>query len=388
MDHSRSSSPEQNLWSSILDSVSSKRSLPSGNVLILGEPSSGKSTLANALLQKTATAVHHADGEWSGKTDFALGYEWANVKEEGEEDIVARLSVYSVPSSAPAHLSLIPYFLPPRTSLPHTLIMIVLDWTKPWSFLEQLHTWLAWSESWVNSDKSRDTQVLREEGRDRLQSHLQHYTEPSAAPGSADSLPTVASSLNSTLLPLGQGTFSHNSAGVPIIVTCTKADLIDDEIDPGIGMAKGKGGEWEERTDAVMQVLRTICLKYGAALFYTTPQPATLSYLRQYVLHFLFMPPPPPPDFTPLKYPFPFTHRPNILDRDRIMVPAGWDSWSKIAILRDGFEASRWAEAWEKDIENKNAPAGGARDLFRSLVGHQQGPKVFFFLKLFTSLPV
>ena len=87
MDHSRSSSPEQNLWSSILDSVSSKRSLPSGNVLILGEPSSGKSTLASALLQKTATAVHHDDGEWSGKTDFALGYEWANVKEEGEEGL-------------------------------------------------------------------------------------------------------------------------------------------------------------------------------------------------------------------------------------------------------------------------------------------------------------
>jgi len=27
------------------------------------------------------------------------------------------------------------------------------------------------------------------------------------------------------------------------------------------GMVKGKGGEWEERTDGVMQVLRTICLK-------------------------------------------------------------------------------------------------------------------------------
>lgn len=94
-----------------------------------------------------------------------------------------------------------------------------------------------------------------------MQSHLQHYTEPSAAPGSVDSLPTVVLSLNSTLLPLGQGTFTHNSAGIPIIVTCSKADLIDDEIDAGIGIAKGKGGEWEERTDAVMQVLRTICLK-------------------------------------------------------------------------------------------------------------------------------
>lgn len=94
-----------------------------------------------------------------------------------------------------------------------------------------------------------------------MQSHLQHYTEPSSDP-----LPTTTHS--GTLLPLGQGIFTHNTGGVPIIVTCTKADLIDDNSDivgtgaAGMGgMVKGKGGEWEERTDSIMQVLRTICLK-------------------------------------------------------------------------------------------------------------------------------
>jgi dynein light intermediate chain 1 len=61
---------------------------------------------------------------------------------------------------------------------------------------------------------------------------------------------------------------THNTAGVPIIVACTKADLID-EGDDGIvpggggmgGMVKGKAGLLEERADGVMQVLRTICLK-------------------------------------------------------------------------------------------------------------------------------
>lgn len=94
-----------------------------------------------------------------------------------------------------------------------------------------------------------------------VQSHIQHYTEPSTDP-----LPTN-STLSNTILPLGPGTFTHNSAGVPIIVACTKADLIDDGNDMAAGasgmgsMVKGKGGEWEERTDGVMQVLRTICLK-------------------------------------------------------------------------------------------------------------------------------
>jgi dynein light intermediate chain 1, cytosolic len=55
---------------------------------------------------------------------------------------------------------------------------------------------------------------------------------------------------------------------VPIIIVCTKADLIDDNNDlvgPGAsgmgGMVKGKGDEWEERTDGIMQILRAVCLK-------------------------------------------------------------------------------------------------------------------------------
>jgi len=74
--------------------------------------------------------------------------------------------------------------------------------------------------------------------------------------------------MQGTILPLSPGTFTHNVAGVPIIVVCTKADLIDDNNDlvgagaSGMGgMVKGKGDEWEERTDGIMQILRTVCLK-------------------------------------------------------------------------------------------------------------------------------
>jgi len=111
----------------------------------------------------------------------------------------------------------------------------------------------------------------------KVQSHLQHYTE-----SSTDPLPTSNTALSNTLLPLGQGTLTHNSAGVPIIVACTKADLIDEGNDmvagaSGMGsMVKGKGGEWEERTDGIMQVLRTICLKCKVLFVFLT---------RQFVLH-------------------------------------------------------------------------------------------------------
>ncbi|EPQ59183.1 hypothetical protein GLOTRDRAFT_113948 [Gloeophyllum trabeum ATCC 11539] len=378
MEVSRSSTPEappQDLWSSILDSVSSTRAIPSKQVLLLGQPSSGKSTLASALLQKSVEAE---DGKEELRSDFALGYDWADIRDDADEDTLARLSVYTVPSAATSYTALLPHFLPSRTSLPHTLVMIALDWTKPWTFVEELETWLCWVEKWAKGDGSRELEITREENRERLQFLLQHYAEPSADP-----LPPTTN-LSNTILPLGPGTLTHNSAGVPIIVTCTKADLIDDNSELGGGasgmgvMVKGKGGEWEERTDGVMQVLRTICLKYGAALFYTTPLPATLQVLRQYTLHMLFTPPAPSPGMStgteapaPIRNPFPFQHKPNALDRDRIIVPAGWDSWGKIAVLREGFDAKLWGEAWENDIETAE---GGmpedpsAQKLYRTLV--------------------
>jgi dynein light intermediate chain 1 len=80
---SRSNSPPpQDLWSSILDSVSSSRATPSKNVVVLGEPQSGKSTLVQHLLQKKD------NNDVNGKdADFALGYDWADVRDEGDEGI-------------------------------------------------------------------------------------------------------------------------------------------------------------------------------------------------------------------------------------------------------------------------------------------------------------
>ncbi|KAF7332396.1 Cytoplasmic dynein 1 light intermediate chain 1 [Mycena kentingensis (nom. inval.)] len=379
MDESRPPSPEappQDLWGSILNSVSSSRSIPSKQILLLGQPSTGKSTLVAGLLQKPIS-----DEKAENRTDFAVGYDFADVRDEADEDILTRLSVYTVPSSAPAYTALLPHFVPPRTALPNTLVVIVLDWTRPWTFVDELETWLQWVEQWTRGDAARELEIVREESRERLQAHLQHYSEPTVDPPAA---PSAVS--GGALLPLGPGTLTHNSAGVPIVVACTKADLIDESGDTGAGasgmggMVRGKGGEWEERTDSIMQILRTICLKYGAGLFYTTQHPATLQVLRQYALHMLFIPPAPSPAVAsgaeapaPIRNPFPFTHKPNYLDRDHIVIPSGWDSWGKITVMREEFDARSWGDAWERDLEaDKDAiPTDGARTLFSALVPDQ-----------------
>lgn len=91
MNDSRSSSPDappQDLWSSILDSVSSSRSIPAKQILLLGEPSSGKSTIAAALLNKPPSEEVKEDQ----RLDFALGYDWADVRDDADEGKYA--SVY------------------------------------------------------------------------------------------------------------------------------------------------------------------------------------------------------------------------------------------------------------------------------------------------------
>lgn len=78
----------------------------------------------------------------------------------------------------------------------------------------------------------------------------------------------------------------------------------------------------------------------------------------------------------PIRNPFPFNHKPNPLDRDHLVIPAGWDSWGKIEIVRQ-FEPRMWGDAWDRDLEDDGLPSEevGAKKMFTSLVP-DQGTKV------------
>ena len=81
-------------------------------------------------------------------------------------------------------------------------------------------------------------------------------------------------------------------------------------------------------------------------------------------------------------------HKPNTLDRDQIVVPAGWDSWGKISIMRDGFDAKMWGEAWERDLESgeQGTVETGAKKAYATLVPDQGSKVIVFLCSLFTIL--
>ena len=85
--------------------------------------------------------------------------------------------MYTVASSSPSYKALLSRSLHPQSALPHITVIIVQYWTRPWTFLEDLHTWLSWVERWVQGVGARELEVIREEHRERCVS-VQHYTEP------------------------------------------------------------------------------------------------------------------------------------------------------------------------------------------------------------------
>lgn len=101
----------------------------------------------------------------------------------------------------------------------------------------------------------------------------------------------------------------------------------------------------------------------GASLFFTSQTiPNSFTQLRQYILHRIFSPSSlalntasVPPTSTRA---FPFQHRTNVIDRDQILVPTGWDSWGKIRILREKFDCEKVGEGWEEDL-NRTREASG-----------------------------
>jgi dynein light intermediate chain 1, cytosolic len=44
----------------------------------------------------------------------------------------------------------------------------------------------------------------------------------------------------------------------------------------------------------------------------------------------------------------------NVIDRDKVIVPANWDSWGKIRIIREGFDIEGVGDAWSIEIQQSS----------------------------------
>lgn len=99
-------------------------------------------------------------------------------------------------------------------------------------------------------------------------------------------------------------------------------------------------------------------------MFYTsTLQPYTFHNLRQYILHRLL---------TTSSKSYPFKLKAQVVERDAVLVPAGWDSWGKLRVLREGFDCDAVNQGWEADMDavtDRQQPSShGARGNYEDII--------------------
>jgi dynein light intermediate chain 1 len=169
------------------------------------------------------------------------------------------MGVYQLPAATKQllQLSLTP------SNLLDSLLVILLDWDRPWTFLPQLQTWLALIQATL-----QDMPPLNA-AKDRLEAFIKAYQEPVLKEdGTIGTTPQPArDAAELDLLPLPSGTLSVN-LGLPIVVVCTKVCPLS----PGHSSAHCFGKSdvidslekerlvTEEQIDYIQQTLRTVCL--------------------------------------------------------------------------------------------------------------------------------
>ncbi|KAI9259874.1 dynein family light intermediate chain [Sporodiniella umbellata] len=384
--------PEKDeIWSGILKGVASTKMVPTKNVLILGETGVGKSTLVDYLRNDPGPQQAKTDEisvsaiqpvQYTQKmkspieeTDLALGYTFIDVKDE-ENEAAARLGCYQLGLFSPEFLPLLKFAIRAET-VGDACVVIVLDWSRPWRFLETLQAWIGVLRYLINDICKEKTigqwsegKAALDELKETLENYLQTYSEPSHVPivmtaststSSITTLPNTPSPSNPSqadqvILPLTHGCLTTNF-GLPIVVVCSKSDTMN--------TLEQTHDYKEEQFDYIQQTLRTICMKYGAALFYTSSyQPYTYHHLREYILHRLLS--------NQNGKTYPFQAKAQVVERDTVFVPSGWDSWGKIKVLREGFDCESVSEGWDENTLIEGHSSTGAMGMYEEIIPNEE----------------
>ncbi|XP_062343283.1 cytoplasmic dynein 1 light intermediate chain 1 isoform X2 [Osmerus eperlanus] len=302
----------QNLWSSILSEVSthSRSKLPSGkNVLVMGEVGSGKTTL----VAKLQGVEEYMKGR-------GLEYLYFSVHDDDIDD-QTRCNAWVLDGDL-YHKGLQGVAVPVE-AVGDSLLLITLDMSRPWNALDSLQKWAAVAREHI--DKLRVTPETLRELEHRLVKQFQEYVEP----GSEEGAPQRRSEEEeSVLLPLGENTLTHN-LGIPMVVVCTKCDAIS--------TLEKEHDYRDEHLDFIQSHIRRFCLQYGASLLYTSvKEMKNLDVLYKYLVHRL--------------YSFPFHCPAQVVERDAVFIPSGWDNEKKIAILHENFQTLKADDNFEEVI--------------------------------------
>ncbi|KAI5285241.1 hypothetical protein KEM54_000725, partial [Ascosphaera aggregata] len=230
---------KRNLWSSMLDGVASAKRLPEKNLLVLGgNPDSQREFLETLSPDSSDPRIQRKGKAPPFSNQFALGYTYQDVLDADHEgdnrppvagihnygnqanvhvcsDTLARLSIYLLSEPSSSFGSLLKPLLTP-TSIPKSLIVILLDWEQPWSWARQLRRWIQLLRS-VMISLDDETKIVMEEVMTDLRDHRRGNggTDSSVSTGNSSAVGTPG--LSNVNIPLGPGEWDEG-LGLPLCV--------------------------------------------------------------------------------------------------------------------------------------------------------------------------
>jgi dynein light intermediate chain 1, cytosolic len=188
--------------------------------------------------------------------------------------------------------------------------------------VHQLRDWIRLLRSVVVS--------LDEESKQAMEENVVHWRDTKRGNTLEGSNPG-----EDTALPLAKGEWDE-PLGLPLCVVCQNTDKMQ-------ALEKEHGWK-DEQFDYIGQYIRTILLKHGGSLIYTMPSaPGSLQTLVHTSLGI---------QSTLQKKEL----RHEVSNRDKTLVPPNWDSWGKIRIMADNFDAEVISQMWSEDIQLRAQP--------------------------------
>ncbi|RDW72440.1 dynein family protein [Aspergillus mulundensis] len=321
--------PKKNIWSSMLDSAATGKRLPEKNLLILGgTPESQREFLEAYSADTSDPSLSNEKRKGKGKVppvanQFALGYTYLDVLDADQEDTLARVSAYLLSEPSLSFAPLLKPLLTPQ-SIPETSVVILLDWSDPWTWVRRLREWVRLLRH-VLISLDDETKIVMED----------NMTQWKERKKGIDASSTGSQAASSGAAIIGPGEWDEG-LGVPLCVVCQGTDKMEKlERDHG----------WsEEEFDFIHQFMRTLLVKHGASMIYTKPFQANNlhSVLHSSLgIHSL------------LKK---LSLKANFIERDKILIPTNWDSWAKIRVIREGSNLEGISTAWSIEIQDPPEP--------------------------------
>ncbi|XP_057291342.1 cytoplasmic dynein 1 light intermediate chain 1-like [Hydractinia symbiolongicarpus] len=309
---------KENFWKQILNEVSAqslRRLAPNKRVLVLGDDGCGKTSLITRL---------RTPGDDELKKGAGLEYTYLNIHDE-ERDEHTRLSIW-IQDGDKHYKDLLKYVVT-KDTVKNVTIIICVDMAKPWNIIDSLENWCRILREHIHSLQLSAKELNEmERGIVKEFQDFQKIDITDEEPKSARSNPGEEE--EEPVLPLGENVLVDN-LGIPVVVVAAKSDHMS-------VLEK----EWEyreEHFDFLQKHLRNFCLRCGAGLLYTSSKEScNTSLLYKYLVHRI--------------YGFSLTVQPQVIEKDAIFIPMGWDNENKIKILDEHIKTFNSADSFKDHI--------------------------------------